>query len=241
MAFAAKAPGPQLRGDPLDVAIPRLSDDAAYAQAADLLAAFRARLALIETEKERLDIQRHFALRARENDSETDTLLRARLARLDKALVANVPAAPPEATEAPAAAAAAGLAVLNGGTAPPPPDHAAQVRELARQHDVIRAAIFAQTEVVDRIADEVSFRFAKQITPAWNALQLEVYRAAQELSRAVQRVHEMRSRITSAGIRGRSDLLLTPNVRAPLMLGSETQFDSEISGWRRILERLGIF
>ena len=238
--LATKLASSIARTDPADAAIPRLTDDAAYAAAAELLGTLTAGLAAIERDRDRVGLERHFATRAPENDGETDRMLRARLAKLQKDIVAAVPAAPRAAADAPTAAIAAALAVLAGQPVAEPPDHAARVRELDRQHDMVREAIMEQSAVVDTIADEVSFRYAKQLKPSWDALQLRWYRAAQELARVTQQVHEKRSEITSAGIKSRTDVLSMPNVRSPLFLGSETQYDSEIRGWGRILERLGI-
>ena len=67
------------------------------------------------------------------------------------------------------------------------------------------------------------------MAPAWNALQLQMYRSAQELARNVRRVRDLRNRVNAAGFRSRSDILLTPNVRAPLMLGDEGAFGVVVS------------
>jgi hypothetical protein len=97
-----------------------------------------------------------------------------------------------------------------------------------------------QQELCDQIADELTFEYSKRLKPQWDSLQLEFYRDAQRLSRTAGRVREFRNAITRAGIRNRSDVLAMPNVRSPLVLGDESVYDSEISGWRRILESLGI-
>ena len=228
-----------VRGDSLTTVIPRLDDDAQYVAASELLGTLTAGLASIERERDRLDLERYFASRSPENDGETDRMLRARLNKLRRDIIAVVPAAAPVAAETPPAIADA-LKLLAGQPLPEPLDHAAHIRSLARQHDVVRAAIAEQSIVVDQIADQLSLRIAQQLQPNWNELQCRWYRAAQELARVTQEVHEMRSKITSGGIKSRTDVLAMPNVRSPLILGSETVWDSEISGWRRILEGLGI-
>jgi hypothetical protein len=227
-----------LRGDPFDVVVPSLRNDAEYAAAETLLAAFSARLDQVERDRQIVDYEHHFFTRSSQSDSHTDKQLRVRLAALRAA--SSPASATPSAPSAPMPAIALGLAILEGEATPAPAGHEARVRALERNRDALGAAIGAQTEILDAIADRLTLKYATQLIPAWNALQLEMYRAAQELSRATQRVQQFRSRITAAGIRSRSDLLLTPNVRAPLMLGNESQWDSEISGWRRILERLKI-
>jgi hypothetical protein len=227
------------RGDPRTTVIPRLDDDPAYASASELLGVLTAALVSIERERDRLDLERHFASRSPENDGETDKMLRGRLNKLRRDIIAVVPAATPVAAETPPAIADA-LKLLAGQPLPEPIDHAAHIRSLARQRDVVGAAIAEQSVVVDRLADELTFRYAKQLRPSWNDLMLRWYRAAQALAQVTREVHELRAKITTAGVRSRTDVLAMPNVRAPLVLGSEAVWDSEISGWRRILEGMGI-
>ncbi|HVA41671.1 MAG TPA: hypothetical protein VNF49_13465 [Candidatus Binataceae bacterium] len=228
--------------DLADTPIPQLRDDPAYAEAAALLVAFRDQLALIERDRLIVDFEQHLAGRAPESDGEANAQIRVRLAGLRAAAQGSAPApvAPKSNAAAPSAAVAAGLAVLAGESVPVPPDHAARVGKLDRDHAAIRAAITAQTDVVDQLAGELTLRYATELRPAWDALQLEMYRAAQELSRSAARVRDFRAAIVAAGIGSRSDVLAMPNIRSPLILGSESQYDSEISGWRRILETQGI-
>ncbi len=230
------------RPDPAETVIPQLRDDPEYAAAAALLAAFRDRLAQIERDRQIIDYEAHFAGRAPESDGESDAQLRRRLAELRAAAQGVAPVAPVAAAKSPAPspAIAAARAMLAGEVVPAAPDHRARLLQLDHDRAIVMAAITAQTEAVDAIAGELTLKYATQLRPAWNALQLEMYRAAQELARSAARVREFRAAITAAGIGSRSDILAMPNVRAPLILGSESQFDSEISGWRRILENMGI-
>lgn len=237
-------PSRPTRGDPAETVIPRIYDDPAYAEAVALLTAFQRRLAAIERDRMIITYELDFAGRQAEPASTTDSMLRARWAALvaEAAAEGSAPVAPAAAAKAPApsAAIAAAQALLAGEPVPVAPDHRARMVQIDRDHTLIRAAIFEQAEIVDQIAAELTFQYAKQLQPAWNALQLEMYRAAQELSRSTARVRAFRSAITAAGIGSRSDILSMPNVRSPLILGNESQYDSEISGWRRILENMGI-
>ena len=235
-------PTRQTRPDPAETPIPQLRDDPAYAEAEALLAAFRDRLEAIERDAQIIAYEQHFAGRTTEADGESDALLRRRWAELQAAVLAAAPVAPVAASKAPApsAAIAAGLALLAGEPVPVAPDHRARLVQLDRDRAAILAAITAQTEAVGAITAELTFRYATQLRPAWNAMQLGMYRAAQELARSAARVRDFRASITAAGIRSRSDILAMPNVRSPLILGSESQYDSEISGWRRILEKQGV-
>lgn len=236
---AADFTTPRLMRDPVEVTIPHLADDAEYAAAIDLLSAFERRKERLERDKQRITLERHLDGKTPDPRSSTDTSLRARLRALQTETSGQTSAAPTAPAGAPAAITA-GLAVLSGTPLAPVLDHEAQIQEIDRQIAALRDAIREQTEVREEIADRLTLDYAQRLQPAWNQLQVEMYRAAQELARSTRRVREFRAKITEAGIRSRSDILAMPNVRAPLMLGDESAYDSEISGWRRILERLGI-
>lgn len=220
--------------------IPRVFDDPEYAEAAGLLVAFQSRYQRLEREKHRINLDRHFRIRLKGEDTHADKPLRAKLAELEaEPPLASPPLSPRTAAASPATIALA-IDILNGATIAPPPDYPDRVAELDRQQAVIWQAIAEQQAVVDGIAEDLTYKFAKQLQPAWNALQLEFYRAAQRLAQVTRQVQDFRRATLAAGIRSRSDVLLTPNVRAPLMLGSEDDWHSEITGWRRILESWGL-
>jgi hypothetical protein len=66
---------------------------------------------------------------------------------------------------------------------------------------------------------------------------MEVYRASQTFARAIAAERQFRSAITSAGYLARPDLTPHPHVAgAGLVLGSETEWGSQISEFRRYLE-----
>jgi hypothetical protein len=223
--------------DPAETEIPRPLDDPAFARESGLLDAFRRRLEDVERERSILELEHHLQDRPAKSDGE----LRWRLRKLKAECRPPAPAAPsPVELAASNPAIARGLAILAGEAIAQAPDFAARMRELDQQRGDLAEAVNAQTEVCDEIAGVLGLRFSKELAPAWNALQIEMYRAAQELARAARRVREFRARITAAGIRPRSDILAMPAVRAPLMLGDETSWDSEISSWRRLLETGGI-
>jgi hypothetical protein len=237
-AAASDFTTPKLLRDPAEVEIPQLRDDPAYAAASELLSAFQQRGARLEREKMRLILTRELQGRTVDPKSTSDQALRARLAVLS----AEPPLQPFATTSAASSspAIALGLEVLSGKPVAAAPDYTAQIQEIDRQIDALRDACRDQGAEVDRIADELSFEYNHRLKPAWNQMQIEFYRAAQELARTTKRVQQLRNAITAAGIRPRSDILTMPAVRSPLILGDESVYDSEISGWRRILERLEI-
>jgi hypothetical protein len=132
------------------------------------------------------------------------------------------------------------MALLAGGIVPKQMDHAAAIADLDRQIIAMHDAVIAQTEVVYEIDAQITLELATDLKPAWDALQLRWYRSAQDFASVTREVRDLRARITAAGIGARSDVLAMPNVRSPLLLGDESAWDSEISGWRRTLERLGV-
>jgi hypothetical protein len=225
--------------DPMDVPVPQLADDPGYATETALLMAFERRKTQLERDKQRLELEAHLHLRSPDPKSPADVALRARLTKLQAEAEAEKVSTPPASgTSSPAIAAA--VAILNGESPQQNPDRAAQIAEIIRQIAALNAAIREQSEARDGIAAELTLEYCQRLQPVWNILQLEMFRAAQELARSARRVREFRAKITAAGIGSRSDILAMPNVRAPLVLGDESVYDSEISGWRRILERLGI-
>ena len=223
-----------------DEPVPNLHADQRLQPAQALLNSFNERYEYVKRRRLQLDYEAHFGNRPEGDDrNETDKLLRTRL----RALKAELPpesdadrAIPPASPDA----VSAGLRLLAGQTIAPPPDRAERVDELDRQLVILDCAIREQQAVRDEIAATLTVEYAKLVQPRWNALQLEMYRAAQELARSAGRVRELRAEINAAGIGSASTILSMPNVRAPLILGSESEWSSEIAGWRRTLQGLGI-
>ena len=223
-----------------DEAVPRLHDDPRIQPAQALLTTFNERYEYVKRRRLQLDYEAHFGNRPEGDDrNETDKLLRSRLRLLRAELPPQADARPAGGGEQPAAISAA-IRLLAGETITPPPDRAERRQELDRELEILDAAIREQQEIRDGIAADLTVEYAKLVQPRWNEIQLEMYRAAQELARSARRVREFRAAIVAAGIGSASTILSTPNVRAPLILGDESQWDSEISGWRRTLESMGV-
>jgi hypothetical protein len=236
MALLSKRSG---ETDPA-IMVPRLADDPDYARAAELLAAFGERLHRLEREREHITLTAYLRDRPAGGNTGNDDNLRAKLARLRDEPVPELVLVARGAALKPSATIARGLDVLHGIAIPPAPDERTRLAEIDRQVQALGAAINEQTEILNGLADALTVKYARQLKPAWDALQVELFRDAQQLSRTARRVHELRREINVAGIRSCTAILSMPNVRTPLLLGDESTWDSEISGWRRILERLGI-
>ena len=209
--------------------IPDPADDPGYASAMDLLATFNRRYGRLGKEKQRLDLEIHFADRPRDKDGYTDQELRTRLDAL-RALppLEPTPAASPA---SPSPAIARGLAVLAGEKVAVAPSFAARIAECERQQAALSPAIAEQTHVCSAILGELTVRYAKQLLPTWNSLVVQMYRDAQALSRSTTRFREFRAAVMQKNIR--TELLRNVNVVSPLQLGAEADWDSEISRWRR--------
>ena len=229
---------PTADGDPAP--IPRLHDDPRIGPAQALLNSFNERYEYIKRRRLQLDYEAHFGNRPEGDDrNETDKLLRDRL-RLLRAELPPQSDAPQAGLGEQPGAISAGLRLLAGETITPPPDRIERRQELDRELEILDAAIREQQEVRDGIAAQLTVEYAKLVQPRWNEIQLEMYRAAQELARTARRVRDFRAAIVAAGIGSASTILSIPNVRAPLILGDESHYDSEISGWRRTLESMGV-
>jgi hypothetical protein len=212
--------------------LPDPASDPDYARALELLTAFNRRFERLELEKRRLDLERYFAGREVERDTETDKMLRSRLAEMRR-----LPPLKPTQASAPAAPSdtiARGLAILAGEAVTPAPGFAAQIEQIDRQLAALGPAITDQTQIVATILGELTIKLAHQLLPSWNALVVQMYRDAQALSRSTSRFREYRARLIERNIR--TEILRAPNVLSPLQLGAEIDPNSEITFWRRTLE-----
>lgn len=224
---------------PVDnIVVPDLHADPRFGEASSLLQAFRHHHERLEKERDRLILEHLLDGKPANPKSQQDTMLRGRLADLNA--LPPLPIAPVAGVADLTDAVARGRAILSGETVAKPTDHAGRLAEIDRQILAIREAMLEQTDVVDEIAQQLTLEIATELKPAWDALQLHWYRSAQNFASVTRQVQDLRARITAAGVRSCTGTLAMPAVRSPLVLGDESIWDSEISGWRRILERLGI-
>jgi hypothetical protein len=227
---------PRLRAVPQEDPIRNVNDDPRMRGPLELLGAFEQRYELLKRARLRLTYENHFAGRLAADDSEQDRPLRSKLLELqgDPPLQRSPPRELPAASEA----IRRGMLVLAGEPVETAPTIAGQITEIDRQLVVLGAAITEQRENVDEKLAEVAAEYGRELLPVWNAAVLEMYRAAQELSRSTTRFRELRARCIHAGIR--TEILRAPNVSAPLVLGDESDNTSQLSFWRKTLESWGI-
>jgi hypothetical protein len=167
----------------------------------------------------------------------------ARSDDLRKRLAQNRAASPKKSEPAPAAGSLApqveiALALLRNGTRPTHllRDHAKMLAELDQDLDVVQEAIAVQQSLLERIAAELSLKVAENIKAKHRELVLQQFRSAQQFAAANDKLRELRQAVAESGHQWVPDALPEPVSRAQLMLGSETQWDSEISRIRRFLE-----
>jgi hypothetical protein len=132
----------------------------------------------------------------------------------------------------------AALELLRTGARPPRRDVRRVLEQLDRDIATVNEGLVAQKNIVACLKDELSAQVqtARGIKSAWDAIRIAKYRAAQALAAATDDERALWRSIIEAGYTRRDDLLPTPVLRAALVLGSESEFDSEISRARRWLE-----
>jgi hypothetical protein len=227
---------PRLRAVPAEDPIRNINQDPRVAGLLELLGQFERHYDLLKRRRLALTYQAHFAGRLPSDDSEQDKPLRAKLRELQ----ADPPLqpTPPRALPTASLAIQRGLAILQGEKIEPAPTIGEQITEIDGQLTELGRAITEQSQIVNEKLAEVAADYGKELLPVWNAAVLEMYRAAQELSRSTTRFRELRARCIVNGIR--TEILRSPNVSAPLVLGDETDNTSQISFWRRTLEEWGV-
>jgi hypothetical protein len=121
-----------------------------------------------------------------------------------------------------------------------PPDREGRVATL-RWHDrLLATAISAQAEIVERIRGDLSTDHAERVRADHDRLLIDIYRAAQQLSRAMDAERQFRAdTIIARGYTWKPSLTPEPALGGALLLGSETDFGSELATWRRFLEARG--
>jgi hypothetical protein len=211
-----------------------IADDQRYAAASTILRTLQDDERAIEHELDSLRIEGYLA--SRPNDSRAP-MLRERLKK-------NRAASPPKKVEPPKsdlpAAVVVALELLQEGRRPTHASRAAQIDQLEADRVIVHQAVIEQSAVVEALRDELSHQLAKRLQADHRALVLAQYRALQALAVATDAERLFRAAVTNAGYQWREDLLPAPTLRTALIVGSESEHDSEVSRTRRLLEELRI-
>jgi hypothetical protein len=120
------------------------------------------------------------------------------------------------------------------------PSQAARLVELADMEIVVSEGIGAIRTLIDEMRGDASYEQAKALEKHHGALSLELFRAAQKFAEAAEAERSLRTAFTSAGYSPRFDVLPGPQLGAALVLGSENEFSSQLSSYRRFLQDKGL-
>jgi hypothetical protein len=177
-------------------------------------------------------------LQSRPNDRHASAL-RERLRKNGAATTAG-PASNPISSDVPSEVAAA-VTLLKAGTAAPRRlDRGKQISQLEDDAIVVRAGIFAQEAILADLRAAASVALAPRLLKYQQARVLARHRALQAAAHEEDELRDLRIAVTSSGRVYPHDLLPEPTFRSILILGSERDWDSEISRNRRLLEELKI-
>ena len=211
--------------------VKRIDEYERYATAMSVLSLLEQGLRRVDLEKDWLEAERWLARQPKDKRAleRRDQLakLRAPAPKVADLAPGDLPPAVREALE-----------LLKTGTRPVRQDRQAVIVALEADAQVVREAIGVWTVVVDCIRSELVAAQAKKDRKQHDELVLAAFRADQAASAAQDALAEFRrSRIDAGYTPWRSDLLPAPVSREALIRGSETDFDSEISRRRRLLEQ----
>lgn len=234
--------GEYVKKSTLDLpAIPDLRSDPEYAEAAGLLTAFEEKRREINDRILLLTIEHHFATRPKQSSSGNDADLRYQERKLRDAL-SKTSGKKPSVTDADQAPEiVAGIRLLRGEHIPPQPDRPSQIAKLREQLAVVDNAIMALAPVIEAVRSQKNFELSQRLAAYNNELTLNHYRACVEVVRSVAALRNLHTSVVRAGYGElRSDIAPETIARATLLLGLESESDSQVSTLRRHLEQRGI-
>ena len=149
------------------------------------------------------------------------------------------PDADPSPTTIPSAEIARGLSILQGHLVEEP-DREERIRVLRSHVRELDKAVRAQDDVIRDLRGEMSYRLSQRIEPYYTTQQVELFRICREMAAWSDAMKAFFAEAGAAGYELRSDILPAPRLTAPLHLGSEEQWDSQISHFRRDLIQRGL-
>jgi hypothetical protein len=148
----------------------------------------------------------------------------------------------PKAGELPSSIKAA-LTVFDSGDEPVrfTPTRMARQSELQAKQEVVETGLRDAAEMVRALRDEIGDGQNRAVQKAHGALHVQLFRALQTVSEIAEQERAMRAAVAAAGYVARSDILPAPAVlSALLLLGSELDYQSQISQYRRLLQVRGL-
>ena len=249
MALLSKKPTPTTWPAP-----PSIHDDPEFAAAAGVLSQLRARKARAEQELEREALIDSLAARPSGKDrgapvangagrplgnvlSPAD-FLRERLEVLNA--LGPYDGQGDAATARPNSLVARALAVVAGAIVAPPASRAERERRIRADLETLDAAIEEQHQVVEELRDDLSVKLSNDLKPVHDAQLRELFEACRRVAELSGQMGQFWHGVHAGGFKPRGDIVPRPPVTAPLHLGTEADWNSQISEFRRFLIARGV-
>lgn len=210
-----------------------------FAAASSILRTLENGLAVIEAEIDAQKVEEHLGRQPKDhrNKPRPDSRNAVLQARLDRHRE-KAPAKQVDQTVADGMSdsVVAALEIIRGSRPPSRVSRQKLIEQLETDRAAVRAAIFIQAPIVDELRNELDALQSMKDRDEWFDIQLQKQRDKQRLAATGDREADfIKSRI-DAGYRWRGDLLPQIGARSMLVLGSERDWNSEISRSRRELE-----
>jgi hypothetical protein len=132
------------------------------------------------------------------------------------------------------------LAVFESNAPKDRPTQGARLAELADMQIVVEDGISAVRILIDEQRRDASYDEAQKLQKRHGELSVLLFRAAQAFAEAAEAERSLRSAHTSAGYSPRYDVLPGLQLGAVLVLGTESDYASQISQYRRFLQSKGL-
>jgi hypothetical protein len=120
------------------------------------------------------------------------------------------------------------------------PAPGARLAELDEMEITVTAGIYDISALITRMRGDAGYDQAAALQKRHGELSLELFRAAQKFAEAAEAERSLRVAYTSAGYPPRYDVLPGLQLSAVLVLGSECDYASQLSSYRRFLQDKGL-
>jgi hypothetical protein len=149
--------------------------------------------------------------------------------------------APPKAGELPASIREALTVFDSDEPVKFTPTRISRQLELQTKQEVVEAGLRDAMDMVRALRDEIGDGQNRLAQKAHSALHVQLFRALQVVSEIAEQERAVRSAVAACGYVVRTDICPAPAVlSALLLLGSELDYQSQISQFRRLLQTRGI-
>jgi hypothetical protein len=155
-------------------------------------------------------------------------------------LVVSDPA-PPKAGELPASIREALTVFDSDEPVKFTPTRISRQLELQTKQEIVEAGLRDAVDMVRALRDEIGDGQNRLVQKAHSALHVQLFRALQTVSEIAEQERAVRSAVAACGYVVRTDICPAPAVlSALLLLGSELDYQSQISQFRRLLQSRGL-